>query len=90
MEESDSEDSEDLNKETNGENSEDDIRVPIERKEARNNEKEKKDSNLKERKLRNNASEDEDDTESELEEELKKLRKVKIERAEEDKKQQRM
>ncbi|GJV99077.1 putative reverse transcriptase domain-containing protein [Tanacetum coccineum] len=44
---------------------------------------------IRAKKLRNNASEDEDDTESELEEELKKLRKVKIKRAEEDKKQQR-
>ncbi|GKF11791.1 hypothetical protein Tco_0049717, partial [Tanacetum coccineum] len=106
MEESDSEDSEDLNKETNGENNYDEIRVPIEskneeiivektkRKNKYRNKKEtgttkgKRMSKFKEEDI-NNASEDEDDTESELEEELKKLRKVKIKRAEEDKKQQR-
>nr|GEV06822.1 ankyrin repeat-containing domain, PGG domain protein [Tanacetum cinerariifolium] len=115
MEESDSED---LNKETEGENNKDEIHVAIQRKRTRkieeenmesnekdegsNNEnevlsvakgkkretmkKKTKDYNPKEKKLRNNASEDEDDTESKSEEELKKLRIVKIERAEKDKK----
>ncbi|GJU13108.1 hypothetical protein Tco_1135504 [Tanacetum coccineum] len=110
MEESDSEDSEDLNKETKGENNEDEIRVAIERKRTRkikekdmkSNEKDEgsnsenevlsvakgkkretmkkktKDSNPKEKKLRNSASEDKDDTESESEDELKKLRKGSI------------
>ncbi|GJU30810.1 hypothetical protein Tco_1174399 [Tanacetum coccineum] len=80
MEESDSED---LNKETEGENNEDEIRVATENENEeiigmmrKTMKKKTKDCNPKEKKLRNNASEDEDDTESE--EELKKYTRSRL------------